>query len=390
MIDKEKLVEFCRDLIQIPSPPGKEKEAVRRAQEEMLALGFDDCDCDDYGNVLGIIRNGEGPVIVFDAHVDTVGAEPIEEWAHDPFGGWIEEDRIFGRGATDMKGSAAAIVYGLATLLEQRKQFSGTVIACLSTLEEVCEGVALGHVIENFNPDYIVIGEASDLRLIRGQRGRVEIALTTQGVPAHSSTPHLGVDAVAKMATLIGMMNEMQLPSHDFLGSGVQALTDIISSPYPAQSTVPAKCRTTFDRRLVVGEDESSIAAELHDMIEKAKAADPEINATAEIVTIDCQAYTDHKFSFRKFIPAWEMPEDHEFVRAAAGALESAGLGAHPPDYYRFCTNGSWACVHAGLPTVGFGPGNPGMAHRVDEYVEINQLEAAARGYAAMALEITK
>jgi putative selenium metabolism hydrolase len=389
-IDRNGMVEFCRDLIKIPSQPGREKAVIRRAQEELHVLGFDECDCDDFGSLIGIVRNGDGPTVIFDAHVDTVGVEPVGEWTRDPLGGWIEEEKIYGRGSVDMKGAAAAIVYGLASLIPRKEEYRGRIIVSLSTLEELCEGVALGNIIDGYGADFVVIGEPSNLRLIRGQRGRAEIMITTQGVPAHSSSPHLGVNAVAKMGGLIRMMDEMELPEHEFLGRGVQALTDIISVPYPTQSTIPASCRATFDRRLVVGENETSIAGELHDLIEKARSADPQLQALAEIVTIECAAYTGHRFTFRKFIPAWEMPEDHDLVRAAARALETVGLDGLPADYYRFCTNGSWSCVHSGVPTIGFGPGDGALAHGIDEYVEIGQLDSAARGYAAIALEMLK
>ena len=387
-VDKENLVEFCRDLIRIPSQTGREKEVVRRAQEELLRLGFDDCRCDDFGSVVGIVRGGSGPKVLLDAHLDTVGVEPISKWTHDPFGAWLEEGRLYGRGAADMKGPAAAVVYGAAALLQEKENLKGTVIVSLSTLEELCEGAALGRIIEDYRPDYIVIGEPSNLRLVRGQRGRAEIALTTYGVPAHSSTPQLGVDAVEKMTALLRMMSEAKLPTHPFLGTGVQALTDIISDPYPTQSTVPSRCRATFDRRLVVGEDESSIAAELHDLIETAKHADPALQATAEIVSAECRAYTGHSFTFRKFIPAWEMPADHELVRAAASPREGAGHGGEPPTHNRFFPNGSGGGVHAGQPPLGFGPADPHFAHSIDEYIEIEQLEAAAGGYAAIAMEL--
>lgn len=389
-IDRNNLVEFCKDLIQIPSQAGKEKSVITRAREELHLLDFDECEYDDFGSVVGIIRGGDGPTVIFDAHMDTVGVEPVKEWTRDPFGGWVEDGRLYGRGSVDMKGAAASIVYGIASLVPRKAEINGTIIVSLSTLEELCEGVALANIIGNHGADYVVIGEASNLHLVRGQRGRAEIKISTQGVPAHSSTPHLGVDAVAKMTRLIGMMNEMELPSHEFLGTGVQALTDIISVPYPAQSTVPSRCRVTYDRRLVVGEDEASIARELNDLIETARAEDPELRASAEIVTVECTAYTGHKFTFRKFIPAWEIAEDHGFVVSAAAALEAAGLGGLPADYYRFCTNGSWPSVHAGIPTIGFGPGHADLAHITDESVEIEQLEAAARGYASIAMALLK
>lgn len=387
-INKEGLVEFCRDLIRIPSQSGKEKAVIHRAREEFLRLGCEECEYDEFGSLVGVIRNGPGPKVILDAHMDTVGVEPLSEWARDPFGAWVEDGRIYGRGAVDMKGAAAAIVYGIASLMDHLDSFSGTVIVSLSTLEELCEGVALGNVIKTHGADFVIIGEPSSLQLARGQRGRVEIALTTTGTPAHSSTPHLGVDAVAKMMNLVRLMNEIELPTHSFLGTGVQALTDIISSPYPAQSMVPSRCRATFDRRLVVGEDESSIAGELHDLIEEARKADPDLHASAEIVAARCSAYTGHSFTFRKFIPAWEMPEDDHLVATAAGALESVGLGGQTPTYYRFCTNGSYSCVHEGIPTIGFGPGDAELAHSIEEHIPIDELEAGAKGYAAIVLEL--
>ena len=389
-IDINRLIEFCRDIIRIPSRAGHEKAVAQRCREELQLLGFDDCDCDEFGSVVGLIRNGPGSIILFDAHIDTVGVDPINEWSHDPFGAWIEEGKIYGRGAADMKGPAAAVVYGLASLMDLRDSFSGTVIACLSTLEEACEGIALGHILDTYGADFVVVGEPSGNRLVRGQRGRAELVLSTYGKPAHSSTPHLGTDAVEKMIIIINLMRKMELPSHPFLGTGVQALTDIISSPYPAQSMVPSQCRATFDRRLVVGESEASIAAQLHDMIEAAKADDSEIVATAEIAVAEFTAYTGHSFTFRKLIPAWEMPEEHELVRGTARALQTAGVSSDVPTFYKFCTNASWACVHAGKPTIGFGPGSADQAHSVDEFIEIEELVAGAKGYAAIALEMLK
>ena len=93
-IDNKGMIEFCRELIRIPSRPGYEKEVARRAKEELNELGFDRCECDDFGSVVGIIDNGDGPTIILDAHLDTVSAEPVKDWSHDPFGGWLEEDRI--------------------------------------------------------------------------------------------------------------------------------------------------------------------------------------------------------------------------------------------------------------------------------------------------------
>ena len=247
--NKDGLIGFCQDIIRIPSFAGKEKEVIQRAYQELLKLNFDRVEIDDFGSVVGILRNGDGPTVIFDAHMDTVGVEPVSDWSVDPFGAEVRDDKIYGRGAMDMKGPASAMVYGLSALINNREAFRGTVIASLTTLEEISEAVALAHVIDQFGADIIVICEATNLRLARAQRGRAEIALTTHGVPSHSSTPQFGIDAVQKMTTLIERMNALPMPTHPFLGSGVQALTDIISKPYPAISTIPYECRVTYDHR---------------------------------------------------------------------------------------------------------------------------------------------
>lgn len=385
MYNKDDLIGFCQDIIRIPSFAGKEKEVIQRAYQELLKLNFDHVEIDDFGSVVGILRNGDGPTVIFDAHMDTVGVEPRSEWSVDPFGAEVRDNKIYGRGAMDMKGPSSAMVYGLSALINSREAFRGTVIASLTTLEEISEAVALAHVIDQFGADIIVICEATNLRLARAQRGRAEIALTTNGVPSHSSTPQFGIDAVQKMTSLIEKMNALPMPTHPFLGSGVQALTDIISKPYPAISTIPYECRVTYDRRLLIGETEESILAELEEMIRAAQAEDPKLKATAEIVHAAYSAYTGKSYDFKKFLPAWEMPENHPVVLTASKALAEAQVGEGVIGRWHFCTNGSLPERHSRLPIIGFGPGEEGLAHRKDEYIGIDHLIEAACGYTALA-----
>ena len=130
-------------------------------------------------------------------------------------------------------------------------------------MEENLEGAALKAVMDAIPPDFVVIGEATELRLVRGGRGRAEIHLETIGRPAHSSTPHLGRNAVLDMLPVIQAIARLPLPVDPFLGPGVLALTDIISDPYPAYSVIPSRCRVTYDRRLLAGETEAGVLGEI-------------------------------------------------------------------------------------------------------------------------------
>ena len=136
---------------------------------------------------------------------------------------------------------------------------------------------------------------------------------------------------------------------------------------------------------MTIGEPEESILAELKEMIRTAQAEDPELRVTAEIAHAAYSAYTGKAYDFKKFLPAWEMPENHSVVLAASKALSEAQVGDGVIGRWHFCTNGSLPERHSRLPIIGFGPGEEGLAHRKDEYIGIDHLIEAARGYTALA-----
>jgi putative selenium metabolism hydrolase len=376
---KSALVSFCQDIIRIPSQPCKENQVAKRILSEMEELDFDSVDIDEYGSVVGVISRGEGPTIVVDAHMDTVGVEPIKDWDYDPYGAWLEEGKIYGRGAIDMKGPLAAVVHGISKLATE--QFNGKVVASLSTMEEKCEGVALANVLDKHRADFLIIAEPTNLNLARAQKGRAELSVSTHGLTAHSSTPEYGIDAVEKMMKLIAAMNEMPLPDHPFLGNGILALTDIISDPYPAISMVPFKCTATFDRRMVSGETEASVLKETRALIESLARNDKDFKAEVDIARDNFKAYTGQEFEFKKFLKPWEMAENHPTVEAAARALSQVQNRDVEITSYNFCTNGSLPSRHQDIPTLGFGPGQEELAHRKNEYIIVEDLEMGAKCY---------
>ena len=257
------LIRFTQSLIRCPSPPGEESAVVDLILAEMRAVGFDAFWRDDVGNAVGVIMGAEpGPTLLLDSHCDTVGIAPGVPWRHDPFGAEIEDGFIYGRGAADMKGALAAMIHAAAGV--ERSRLRGRLLVTATVMEENLEGAALKAVMDAIPPDFVVIGEATELRLVRGGRGRAEIHLETIGRPAHSSTPHLGRNAVLDMLPVIQAIAKLPLPADPFLGPGVLALTDIISDPYPAYSVIPSRCRVTYDRRLLAGETEEGVLGEHH------------------------------------------------------------------------------------------------------------------------------
>jgi len=370
------LIAFTQSILRERSLSAEEAAVVAKTAEQMRALGYDRVKIDQNGSVYGVVEgNLPGPTLLFDAHADTVVATPAD-WTHDPFGGEIADGKLYGRGAADMKGALAAMTFAAGSA--DRARMAGRVVISASVLEEVYEGGALADVMEETQPDFVVIGESTRLNLARGGRGRAEILVETLGRSAHSSSPGEGLCAVHEMIKVIGALDAMPLPAHPVTGAGLMALTDIISEPYPAHSVIPNTCRATYDRRLVPGETPESVLAEL-----RALPGLDGVRWSAKIVTGEEPTGTGRSLPVTKFFPAWVVDEHHPLVQSALRGLRAAGfdpaLGA-----YGYCTNAAYSAGIAGVPTIGFGPGKETDAHIVDEYIALDELVRAAEGYAAI------
>jgi acetylornithine deacetylase/succinyl-diaminopimelate desuccinylase-like protein len=189
------MITFLQDLIRQPSTSGKESGAGRVVQEKLASLDFDDVWLDEYGSVLAT-RSGAtpGPRLLFDAHMDVVPVNNAENWRYPPFSGEIHADRVWGRGATDIKGGLAAMLVTLGRI--PRTAFSGTLIVSASIGEEQIEGLAMQPIIARVQPDFAVICEPTGCRLAAGQKGRTEFWIEISGRPAHTSRPDLGDNAI--------------------------------------------------------------------------------------------------------------------------------------------------------------------------------------------------
>ena len=371
-MNTSKLLSFTQSLVRVKSLSGEEKAVVELAVGQMRALGFDEVHVDDNGSLVGLIAGDHpGPTLLLDGHCDTVGAAAGAGWRRDPYRATVEDGRLYGRGTSDMKGALAAMIHAAAAA--DRSRLHGRIAVSATVLEEVMEGGALAAVIDFVKPDFVIVGEATDLNLAHGGRGRAEIHLETKGEPAHSSTPYLGVNAVHGMLPAVQAIEQMSLPSDPLLGEAIIVLTDIISEPYPGRSVIPSRCRVTYDRRVLPGETEESVLKGLRSL--------PELDGVkATIAEGEHSTYTGATLRGPKFFPAWKLPAGHELVERALAGLHQAGLDPTLRGY-RFCTNATFSAGRAQIPTVGFGPSGEGQAHVVDEYIELEQLFAAAHGY---------
>jgi putative selenium metabolism hydrolase len=382
---KEQLMNLCMKMIQTPSITGQEKELVTLLKREMTNLGFDSVTIDCMGNIIGKIQGtGKGKTILMDGHLDTVSIANRSSWSVEPFGAEVKDKKIYGRGASDMKGALAAMIYAAAQLKKEGR-CPGDVYVSGTVYEEVAEGYSLGSVIDYTKPDVVIIGEATNLNLNIGQRGRAQIVLKTFGVPAHSANPKKGVNAVLHMMKLIEKIQQISLPVCPVLGSAELVLTDIISSPYPGASVIPEMCTATFDRRLLTGETKESVLAPIEQIIAELTEQDTTFKAEVKIDTVTVDTYVKHKGIHESFVPAWLVERSSSLVSQSLHALHEIGLSNSEIGTYSFCTNGSMSAGVLNIPTLGFGPSYESQAHVVDEYIEIDQMTQACTGYMALA-----
>lgn len=379
---KQELIGICQDLIQNPSYSGQEEDVVKAIEKNFEKLGFDSWFRDEYGNIIGCIKgNKPGKKILFDGHIDTVPVPDESKWSVPPFEGLIKDGKIYGRGTSDMKGQVSAMMAAVSYFAKDtNKDFEGELYVAGVVHEEIFEGVAARKISEAVKPDYVVIGESSELNLKIGQRGRGEIVVETFGKPAHSANPHKGINAVYKMSKIIDRIQELVPPTHPVLGEGILVLTDIKSSPYPGASVVPDYCKATFDRRLLVGETKESVIAPIQDLLDEMMKEDPELQAKVSYAIGKEMCYTGNVIEGERFFPGWLYDENDEFVQAAYKGLKNAGIDPEITQY-SFCTNGSHYAGEAGIKTIGFGPSRENLAHTIDEYIEIDQLAIGAKGY---------
>lgn len=374
--------EFAAELLRLPSVSGQEEKVAQAISERMHLLGYDRVWIDRNGSIIGEITGAlPGPTILLDGHIDTVPVDNAAEWTVDPFGGEIHQGKLYGRGASDMKGAVAAMIYGAARLIPRKSEWGGRVLVAGVVMEEIFEGVCLGDIIDEIHPDVVIIGEASELRLNIGQRGRAEISLETFGKSCHSSNPEKGVNAVYHMVPFIDTLRKMPHPEHPQLGKGITVLTDIISHPHPGASVIPHHCVATLDRRLLVGETPESVIELLRETLAKDNA---DIPLKIDIAQGSLRTYTGRELIARRFFPGWLYDDDKDFVRKALAGLHSVGFKPETGTY-SFCTDGSCSAGERGLPTLGFGPSKESLAHVVDEWVYTTELEQAVEGYAAIA-----
>ncbi len=356
------------------NPPGRELEAAQWLEAAMGGMGFA-ADTTDImpgrTNVVGVLANGPGPTFAFNTHIDVVPAGA--GWSSDPFMLRESGERLYGRGACDAKGPMAAMLEAMRWLSQNRDRWSGTLLGVFVADEEASSRGAKAYARTGPKIDTCMIGEPTSCTTYSAHKGSLRPLVRVHGRTAHSGMPDLGVNAIIKSVSLLRAVaaehQRIKASNHALVGNPSLTITRAMAGI--ADNVVPDCCELLLDRRMIPGEDEEAVKAQLATLV--AHAAE-EAGTGMEIAEL--RPTTGG---------ATETASDHPIVVASQAACRAHHGHATPLSGFQ----GGCDLVHfrsVGAQGVVLGPGALDVAHKPDEYVPIADLAMAAAIYRDVAL----
>ena len=229
---KDDIVHTASELIRRNSQSLHEGEVAAYVQEKMKELGYDKVEVDRYGNVFGTMKGtGGGSSVMLNCHMDVVYEGDESLWPYPPYSGAIAEGRVWGRGASDTKGTMAIQIYVPFLLKEAGLLPKGDIITAAVISEEIAGYGAMVHTQENrMLTDYAIVGEATENDIAIGSRGRCCGVITITGKSCHASIPHVGHNPFDFLAQLLPELQKVPMGSDGLFGSSTMSCTRITSS----------------------------------------------------------------------------------------------------------------------------------------------------------------
>lgn len=368
------LVALLQQLIRIPSPnpPGDCRAIADFCEQLLRAAGFQTVKVSPDGRAWSVVASAggeDGPSIMYHAHVDTVPLGQNARWSHDPFGGEIDDGRVYGLGSVDDKAPLAAMLRVAVDLKQRLAELKGRLVIVCAADEETGGQLGTRWLAENgYLPecDFVVVGEQTDNRVAIANKGVLRATFHVAGRTAHATNPSRGRNAINGMAHLILDLERYQAElaeqPHPLLGPP-SINVGVIEGGVSANVVADA-CSIRIDRRLVPGEDPQAVIAELKKVAAARQVADPERSYHVDSFQISnwFQSSADDAFT-QRFLQ----------VAAAESGAPPTFVGYHPG------SDAKHLVTLARRGMVIFGPGSYEVAHSTDEYTDVSALETAYR-----------
>ena len=366
-IDKNRIANIAKDLIGYKSFTGMEKDIGEYVCGFFHNIGvayrvFEK----EIGRPNVIVNLGSGEkTLAFNGHLDVVPVSDKSSWKTDPFSAELKGNRLFGRGAFDMKGSCAVLMHMVEIL--SKEKLNGNLQIQLVSDEEKGAEFGTRHIIELIEegeikrPDYVIIGEKSDLKIRNGERGILMFDVKFKGRAAHTADVRSdAINAIVLASKAVLALDHKIDKFHPEIGSPVISVNMI--SGGKVKNQVPGECVITVDRRTILDETKEEVLDEIEQQIKKVLGKE-----SYEIVNV-------------LYGPANITPKDSFFTKAVSETIRN--VLKKEPEFYvgEGGVTDARFYRYAGIPTIIYGPFGE-HAHGPNEYVDIDSLEKQANVY---------
>lgn len=381
----DEIVQTASEMIQIPSASGEEEELAKYTVEKMKSLGYDEVNVDEYGNVIGVMRGtGGGKSMMLNCHLDVVYEGDPNLWKYPPYSGEIAEGAIWGRGASDTKGTFAIQVYTPYILKQENLLPKGDIYVAGVVHEEDSGYGSMMLARKGFKTDYAIVGEATENDIAVSARGRVAVHVIITGKSCHASIPHEGVNPFDFLGRFLVSLKDFDLGEDPELGLSTMSATQIYSSE-KGTNIIPNSITLTLDYR--------SVPADTHEvMLEKIRKKVDEcifegISVEVKLVTIPVHCYTSHVGEGIQGEPPHRIAKDNPMVQRAKAALEEAFDHEVALKSWAFATD-SGHFSQIGVDVIGFSPAEIKLCHTTEDRIDLEMLEKGIVGYLALVKEL--
>lgn len=369
-IDKNAIVSLTKKFVSIntSNPPGKEERLANVLERLFRQLGFKTQRIELIPGRANIIATlGEGKkTLIFIAHMDTVPAG--EGWKNNPFSGIVIGNKIYGRGATDMKGCIASMVEAVASLRREGWKPKGTLKFAFCVNEEMgdAEKIGMQAIIPRIGSpkdSLVVMGDTSDFKITVAEKGVLWLELICYGREAHASMPWTAINALEKLNKVIYHLNQEKIEGeHKLLGKSTISTT--VMNAGIKTNIIPGIAKAQLDIRIIPGKKKEEVIDIIKRVINRLKKEDRDINVEIKEIM---------------YYPPVESRAAPSTIDMLKNIISS--YGKEPVVIGEHGATGAGFFVHAGFPTIVFGPGKPENCHIKDEYIEIDDLIKATQIY---------
>ena len=323
-------------------------------------------------NVVGRLRGeGGGKSLAFNTHMDTVPEG--NGWTHEPFSAEVVEGRLYGRGAADAKGTLAALLAAIEAIVRSDIRLRGDLVMT-AVVDEEASSTGARKLVPTLDVDLALVGEPTSMQVGIAHRGSLRPVLAVTGRTAHSSRPEQGINAIYQSVPVIeafrGYAERIKDRSHALCGSPSAAIT--MMSAGIAENVIPGRCELTLDRRMIPGELEADVIAEIESVLDGVRRSRPDVDVRIERMLATTGG-------------ASELDRDHPLVELAVVSA-TAATGKHAAV---IGLSGACDMTHfraRGVPCVVLGPGDGAQAHQPDEHIDVRELQEGALAYCLVAL----